>query len=350
MKKSILLFAACACMAASTLPGCGRGEKTEEAAPDTIPVAQPEPEPPFTHAEGNGVYYWRTVLTLDDAQRAYLKDNDVQRAYVRFFDVVGDDSPLATETVIPNATLVVRDTLHTSEIIPTIYITDDAIKRMKGQEEAWAAKIVRRVRAMCNYNDIPKLKEIQLDCDWTESTRDIFFNLCKAVRKELRDWERGDRVSSTIRLHQLRQTPPPVDYGVLMLYNTGSLANADEDNSILSVEKVKPYLRSLKEYPLHLDFAYPNYEWHLAFRGDAFQGILREPLPKRMLAPAGKNRHTLRRDTIIGDKYLRRGDVIRTEKSDPEVVAQVKALIEETVGTQPHSNIVYHLSPNMPKQ
>lgn len=299
--------------------------------------------PSINHTEGNGVYYWRTVLTLDSIERDYLQKNNVNRAYVRFFDVVEDKSPLSSEAIIPNATLQVKDTLKVSDIIPTIYITDGAIMRMKGSEQHWAEKIVDRVNKMCHYNEFDKPAEIQLDCDWTSTSGPIYFKLCAAVKESLSKIRNTPRVSSTIRLHQLSQTPPPVDYGVLMLYNTGSFKNPDTENSIISVKDVKPYMKHLSGYPLHLDFAYPSYTWNLVFRDNEFLGILRSDIPAGNVRKISENRFQIKRDTIIGNTALRRNDIIRAESSSPEVVDEVRKLIEQQIGGRPHSDIIYHL-------
>lgn len=55
--------------------------------------------------------------------------------------------------------------------------------------------------------------------------------------------------------------PPPADYGVLMLYNTGDPMNFVERNPILDQRDVQPYLRYLNDYALPLAAAYPVYQW-----------------------------------------------------------------------------------------
>lgn len=302
----------------------------------------------FDHHEIPGIYYWKTVLTLDSVERDYLRENKVDRAYVRFFDIIEDKTPLASDEVIPNATLQVKDSLPVFEIIPTVYITDNAIRRMKGRESHWARKIVKRVDNMCSYNGFKRVNEIQLDCDWTASTDSIYFKVCKYVK----EWMVKDRmvredenavVSSTIRLHQLSQSPPPVDYGVLMLYNTGSFKNPQTKNSILSLSDVMPYIKGLRQYPLHLDFAYPSYQWNLLFRNNSFYGIMRDDIPSSITEQVDETRFKVARDTIIGNTLLKEGDVIRCESANPETVAKVRELIESKMKNRQHSDILYHL-------
>lgn len=301
---------------------------------------------PFSHNESNALYYWKTVLNLDSRQAdMFVKKHNIGRAYVRFFDVVPDKSPFATDALIPNATLIVKDSLPVGEIIPVVYITDEAIKTMKDREGFWAQKIVERVRNMYSYHDFGTLKEIQLDCDWTRSTEPIFFELCKAVKAALQDKDTNGIVSSTIRLHQLKSDIPPVDYGVLMLYNTGSFRNLDTQNSILSVNDVIPFLSKLSSYPLHLDFAYPTYSWNLVFRNGEFYGILRSDIHEltKVTRKICSNQFSVKKDYIAGSLALRKGDIIRCEDSPIETVIEVKKLIEENLDdNHTHSSIIYH--------
>lgn len=293
----------------------------------------------------NSIYYWRTVLELDSVERNFLKANNVERIYIRFFDIVVDKSPLAMDAVVPNATLQVKDTMPVEELIPTVYITLDAMIKMQENEAVWAEKIVKRIYNMCSYNEFAEPKEIQLDCDWNSHTDSTFFRLCREVGKEIRLRNSEAKISATIRLHQLSQTPPPVDYGVLMLYNTGSFKNPEEDNSILTVESVKPYLKHLSQYPLHLDYAFPIFSWSLIYREDRFKGIFNseEYLPENMLKPIGKDKYEVANDTIVKKSYLRKGDVVRREEVSFQTIIDVKKLIEKETGGKDRSIILYSL-------
>ena len=45
-----------------------------------------------------------------------------------------------------------------------------------------AEKIYRRVRQMNETNDVPGVKEIQIDCDWTMRTRTAYYRFLKQLR------------------------------------------------------------------------------------------------------------------------------------------------------------------------
>lgn len=294
---------------------------------------------------GNGVYYWRTTFETDSTERAFMRENDIRRAYVRFFDVVVDKSPLAMDVVVPNATLQIKDSIPAEEIVPVVYITVDAIKAIQSDEAKWAEKIVRRVWNMCSYNELGSPKELQLDCDWTSQTGSAFFKLCKAVKQELSLRDAAAKLSATIRLHQLAQTPPPVDRGVLMVYNTGSFRNPEETNSILTVESVRPYLKHLADYPLPLDYAFPIFSWKLLYTENTFRGIISPEvnIPDDVLSPSGENRFTVVKDTVIGSTCLLTDDMIRAEDVSFRTIKEVKSLIEKASDGAPRSIILYSL-------
>ena len=57
-----------------------------------------------------------------------------------------------------------------------------------------------------------------------------------------------------------------------MYYNMGTIA-ADSLNSVYDREVAKKYLKSLKKYPLHLDFALPIYSWAVHIRNKKVMGL-----------------------------------------------------------------------------
>ena len=200
--------------------------------------------------EGNAVYYWRTDFRLDSTEKAFLQQYHINKVYCRYFDVVINNE---AEGPMPNATITFSDSLPEGiELIPTIYITENCMhKRHPGLAE----KIVKRILQMNETNDIKNVREIQIDCDYTAKSRKNYYEFLNEIRSQF------PQLSTTIRLHQLSMEAPPVDYGVLMIYNTGDPRKFEERNPILDIRDVQPYLKSLNDYPLPLAAAYPVYSW-----------------------------------------------------------------------------------------
>ena len=211
--------------------------------------------------EGNAVYFWRTELRLDSVERAFLQQYHINKVYCRYFDVVmqpvaeGGDSL----TPMPNATIAFADTLPRHiEVVPTVYITEDC---MHEWHEGLAEKIVKRILQMNETNDIENVHEIQIDCDYTSRSRQTYYDFITAVANSSLFTFHFSLLSATIRLHQLQMPVPPVDYGVLMLYNTGDPRRFAERNPVLDVRDVQPYVKYLSDYHLPLAAAYPVYRW-----------------------------------------------------------------------------------------
>ena len=204
--------------------------------------------------QSNGVYYWRTDLHLDSTERAFLKQHHINKVYCRYFDVVMSDD--GTEPK-PNATIAFTDTLPTGiELIPTVYITEDCMQK---PHKDLAEKLVKRIMQMNETNHIGNVHEIQIDCDYTSKSRATYYQFLEQVRHHLSPT--SYHLSTTIRLHQLSMPVPPVDYGVLMVYNTGDPRKWQERNPILDYRDVYPYLNKLAQYQLPLAAAYPVYQW-----------------------------------------------------------------------------------------
>ena len=208
-------------------------------------------------AEGNAVYYWRTELRLDTTERAFLRAHHINKVYCRYFDVVMDTDE--AKGPVPNATISFTDTLPQGvELVPTVYITEDC---MHEHHTGLAEKLVKRILQMNETNDISGVREIQIDCDYTARSRKVYYDFLKAVANSSLFTSHFSLLSTTIRLHQLAMEAPPVDYGVLMIYNTGDPRKFTERNPVLDLRDVVPYLRNLDSYPLPLAAAYPVYRW-----------------------------------------------------------------------------------------
>ena len=213
----------------------------------------------------HSAYYWSTTFKLDDGPRQFMSRHGVKRLYVRYFDVVDKDGEPQ-----PNATVrFAQQPPRGVEVVPTVFVMPNCLG---GDVAGLAGKVVRRVAQISEQNGVDGVDEMQIDCDWTASTQQAFFAFMRAVRSEARKHRMGTSV--TIRLHQLSQTPPPADRGVLMLYNTGDVRNFECSKPILDIADVRPYLKRLGGYKLPLAAAYPTFRLDVLFREGEFVGIV----------------------------------------------------------------------------
>ncbi len=287
----------------------------------------------------NAIYYWKTQFQLDNHTKSFIGKHDIQKMYIRFFDIDYGQDRDGVFKAIPIATTIFRDTVPVGiEVVPTVYITTKAIKA----DTTFARLMYKRIMAMAKRNKIRDIHEIQVDCDWTESTQVSFFKLCEVLRDMLH--KDGIKLSATIRLHQLKKECPPVDCGVLMLYNTGSLYNPD-GNSILNYKDVEPYLKTELEYALPLDFAFPVYSWGIWMRKGEFKSILHKTdfTDTLYYRKADKRKYIVSREHYVEGHLIKEGDIIRLETSPLEEILKVKRLVNSKINQQPHCIVLYHL-------
>ncbi len=294
-----------------------------------------------THTpEGNAIYYWKTTFQLSDTDRRFLQTHNIKKIYLRFFDVdFGRDQDGSLKS-IPIATTRFLDTVPAGiEVVPTVYITTKAI----ASDPKFTHLLLNRIKAMAKRNKIRDIREIQLDCDWTKNTQDAFFDFCSMLDSYLP--ADSIKLSSTIRLHQLKQDVPPVDKGVLMLYNTGSIHNPNTKNSILSYNDVEPYLRTDIHYGIPLDFAFPVYSWGILIRRNRTQYILRttDYDDTSLYEKLEENRYKVIKEHFLENHHLQEGDVIRLETSPMEEIRKVKRLVRSKIKQTNYQNIIYHL-------
>ena len=273
-----------------------------------------------TAEKHTSIYHWKSTFELDSAEFAFLQTHNIDRIYLKLFDVATEHNFLdGTTDIIPIATTkFVSAVPNGVEIVPVVYITIDALRAMEGREAEFANLIVERSVAMCNYNKLGKIRELQLDCDWTSTSKDVYCNLCKLVKDLLQTKEMA--LSITVRLHQLKEAPPIADSGVLMLYNTGALTNPDTRNSILDIKDAKPYIKTLK-YPIPLNYAYPAFGWGVKFENKKFVSIVAEDY-----------------------KPLSNKEQVRVERPTFAEIIAVKELVENKLGKPANGNILYHLN------
>lgn len=247
---------------------------------------------PDTEA-ANGVYYWRTSLSIDSTELAFLKEHHIDRFYCRYFDVVmgNDGEP------VPNATITFSSTRPRGvELIPTIYITEDC---MHQPHPGLAERIVQRICQMNETHDLGPVSELQIDCDFTARSRQTYYDFLQELSTSDVFKEHFKRLSVTIRLHQLSMAVPPADYGVLMLYNTGDPARFQERNPILDLRDVQPYLRYLAGYRLPLAAAYPVYTWHRQVYGMPLEHSADSTEIMRVKRAVEQRRNDLRQQILL---------------------------------------------------
>ena len=298
-------------------------------------------------------YYWRSVFSLSGPERRVLKDLQVNKLYIRWFDVGWDPSARQAK---PIAIIRFSDTSFRSfAVVPVVFITNETLTRMDTLSiPPLAGNIASLVDQLRRQNLLPPAREIQLDCDWTASTKDRYFKLINHIRRWLDDHQqKGCALSATIRLYQCKYREktgvPPVDKGLLMCYNMGNLKDPGVHNSILETAELKKYTSHLSSYPLPLDVGLPVFDWKVLFHQQQFAGFV-EALPTTALIhnPAVSvhdNYYTFLRDTSLENYAFEASDRLRDEQSDYATLSEAAGILSRRLIESPSTVVLFHLAP-----
>ena len=288
-------------------------------------------------APAHSAYYWSTVFDLDSTQTAFISRQHINKLYLRYFDVV-----MTNGQPMPNATVQFQTAKPDSmEIVPTVFIMNDCMGKAQPELDSL---LLGRILQMSETHDMGPIHEVQLDCDWTKATRGNYFDLLQRLRKRAKT--HGIEVSSTIRLHQLSQAPPPVDRGVLMMYNTGDVTRFNGTDPILDMRDVKPYLPYLQDYNLPLATAYPVFSWKVVFR----KVTMESRLTRERENEGAKERRGEATWKYIGilhsDEYLPilPGDTIVERQPTPDMVRRARQAIDSLRPDANREIIIYDIS------
>ena len=294
-------------------------------------------------------YHWKTKVQINPTEKDIVNTLNVERLYIKFFDVDWDTK---YQNAIPLAIMEWDASIDKStEIVPTIFITNRVFQQLPIQNvPSLAKKIEDKITELLKQTQLKNIPEIQIDCDWTQSTQAPYFRLLSELKESFSS--QGILLSATIRLHQIRypqQTGiPPVDRGMLMFYNMGEVQQWEESNSILNLEKAAPYLSGLDSYNLPLDLALPLFRWGVLFREEAMirliNGMDNTWLEDRSrFYPLGDNRYEVVQNTFVDGTFLYEGDYIRLEGVDSTQLTQAVEMLN-TYAWPRHLHLsFYHL-------
>ncbi len=276
-----------------------------------------------------GFYFWKSPYTISATENELLEKSRVGKIYLKYFDVVSDER---FSIPTPTATVDLSDSTHnTLEVIPTIYITTNAIRQLKGDSNiaTLARLICRRISQIDSVWKIPPHQEVQIDCDWTPSTQATYFKLLSAIKSN--KLLKGKTLSATIRLHQIKYIEktgvPPVDRGMLMCYNLTDVRSLYSENSIFNADEALQYTQNLRSYPHPIDIALPIFSWGVVFNNGRFRlimnGLTAQELSRNThFRMTRKNHYLVTSSTTLNGVTLYTGEQIRTEASDMSEIAR----------------------------
>ena len=225
-----------------------------------------------------------------------IKDTNV-KLYIKVLDIAFSTK---LEPIKTNLKTIPKD------FVPVIYITNKTFQNLD-------SKIV--FEEISKFLEKYNFSEIQIDCDWSDSTKNNYFSFLKELKSSL-----NKTISATIRLHQIkyfeRTGVPAVDYGLLMYYNMSALANFETKNYILDNNEAKKYHYNFENYPLKLKLALPLYSQAVQFRDEKAINLFENVDEKDFIEnfeKLDKNRYKVLSSHYFKGKYIYKDDILRFE-------------------------------------
>jgi hypothetical protein len=243
-------------------------------------------------------------------------------------------------------TLPINHTIASyADIIPCMFFTNEVmIKSSKDELDYMAIKIALKVNR-------DSLKEFQVDCDWSEQSKDNYFYFIKSLKSNLNS---NTILSATIRLFQYKYPNkagiPPADRGMLMLYNFTNPKKYDGKNPIFEIEEAKKYINNTA-YKLPLDFAIAHFKWNILYDIDnTFIGYINETDAERLIQSSTANNNNslyiINEDISIDGYFIRKGQKLALFQTDSSTIKQSYELIKSFENSEEYTISIFELNDN----
>ncbi|MFT5859176.1 MAG: hypothetical protein ACI865_001274 [Flavobacteriaceae bacterium] len=299
-------------------------------------------------------YFWENnTLALNSSEEKSLKELDVSKLYVKVFEVDrvdGMNTPIAKTSL----ELAPDRTKGIEELIPCIYIQNSVFLASSKEELELLAENLTFLVDKYTLKNVAAgtgsyaFKEIQIDCDWTKSSKKNYFYFLKQLKKQSKKV-----ISCTLRLYPYKYSDvmgiPPCDKVMLMCYNLLNPLNNERKNTILDTHEMSKYLDTEVNYPLHIDVALPVYSWMLCYENERFRGVI-HGVDDTILACMTQDDglwYTMEKDTVVKDVYMRMGDRVKVERVTTDQLNEAIELIQSS-GVLDGETVVsfFHLESN----
>ena len=291
-------------------------------------------------------YYWKSKCVIGETECDFFNQLKSKRLFVRLFDVDVEGNKAVPvgriqsfgKDVLPN---------DSTQVIPVVFITNQTFLNYVNDSavEKLAANVNSSIKHIMETAGVA-YDEIQIDCDWTQRTKEPYFRFLKQLADQS-----GHNISCTLRLHQIRDYQktgvPPVERGSLMCYATSSPLEGDTRNSILDMELLKAYTVNINEYPLDFDVILPIYSWGIVTNhvGEVklINGLTEDDLQMPMFEKTSDNLFLVKEDGFLQGMYVNSGFTIKIETITPELLAEAKQYLDRQIGKD-FAWVYFHLS------
>lgn len=286
-------------------------------------------------------YYWKSERPPNAAEAEIFSELNSKKLYIRLFDVDLQQGDPAPQGILSNFD---KDILP-AEYVPVVFITNRTFVNISEESlEGLVSKVFSLTNKIMS-DHFGSFQELQIDCDWTESTKTSFFAFLEKLRAIS-----NKNISCTLRLHQVKYKEktgiPPVDKTYLMAYATSNPLGEEEINSILDISLLKDYLENINDYPLDFDVALPLYSWavvtnHLG-KKLLINGVSEDDLTTSEFRKLSTRNYELDDNVFLRGMYLNRGFKLKLEGISPELLSEAKQFLNQKI-KKPYTIVYYHL-------
>ena len=267
-------------------------------------------------------YHWANTYTDNPT---LLRTYQPKKLYVKLLDIGYREQAL-------NINPTDMRTPPSIPFIPVVFLDNEALKN--ASLDTLYAQILTHIP--------PKTyTHLQVDCDWTEQTRETYFGFLKQLQTDY------PQLSVTLRLHQIKYASrtgvPPVQRAVLMYYNMSDIRDTHTNNYILDNKVGKAYLSNFADYPLPLDLALPLYQQTRVIRqGKLVQLINGAEVNSEKTAKIDEQHYRVTQGHYWQEYYLYPDDELRIDAVDNQALQQSAELLATII--HPSEIIFYTLN------
>jgi hypothetical protein len=281
-------------------------------------------------------YYWKSTLHASDLDTVKMNQFGLKRLYIKYLDIdwnaIQGAQPRSITQVQPNV-------LPTNiEMVPVVFITNRVFLNLKSEDlPILADRLITQLKTI-----LSTAPELQIDCDWSEGSRLRYFEFLTILKQKIHfgNFESLRNVSATIRLHQIKYRHktgiPPVDRGMLMMYNFLKVSDFNDRNSIYETAEARKYLKNQKTYKLPLDVVLPIWSWAVAYREGKYLHLFNHLNTKSCDTLAFLEREKtpffrVKQDTVFQKEYLRMGDRLKIEEISTNALQESAELARQFI-------------------
>lgn len=306
------------------------------------------------HKVNRAFYFWKSDW-LGESEEEIFHDAGANKLYVKIFEITLDEMEGAIP-VSKSFTQLSSAMLRGSEIVPCIFMENEVLAQSTNEQLDELAKNTvfltkKYLATKLKRHQADKLKctELQIDCDWMESSKEQYFYFLKCLKKYT-----DKTLSCTLRLYPYKfrnkMGVPPVDRVMLLCYNLLNPRSEVNKNSILDLGELKKYLVTDQAYPLPLDVSLPTYSSCYVFSNGQFDAVyhgIPENLESICLPSEDGLWFIVQQDTTLESNYFKKGQRLRIERVGSKQLLEATRLIVEHVPLGENATVgLYHLDEN----